>query len=41
MADKPALHAYSAILGSFFYAYSAIVCCFVIISFFLEKHYIP
>jgi len=37
----PAFHICRAILESFFYAYSAIVENFVIISFFLEKHYIP
>ena len=37
-AYKPALHIYGAILESFFYAYSAIVDSFVIVSFFLEKH---
>jgi len=36
-AYKPALHIYGAILESFFYAYSAIVDSFVIVSFFLEK----
>jgi len=35
-----AFHACSAILVSFFYAYSAIVDSFVKVSFFLEKHYI-
>jgi len=38
IAYKPAFHAYSDILDSFFYAYSAIVDSFVIVSFFLEKH---
>jgi len=41
MTYKPAFHAYNAILDSFFYAYSAIVDSFVVISFFLEKDYIP
>jgi len=41
MARKPAFHVYSAMLDVFFYAYSAIVDSFVIVSFFLEKHYIP
>jgi len=40
-AYKPAFHTYRAILESFFYAYSAIVDSFLIVSFFLEKHYIP
>ena len=40
-AYKPVFHIYRAILESFFYAYSAIVDNFVIVSFFLEKHYIP
>jgi len=39
-AYKPTFHIYRAILESFFYAYSAIVDSFVIVSFFLEKHYI-
>ena len=39
-AYKPAFHIYRAILESFFYAYGAIVVNFVIVSFFLEKHYI-
>jgi len=40
---KPAFHVNSAILDSFVYVYSAIVDSFVIpvVSFFLEKHYIP
>jgi len=38
MANKAAFHAYCAILTSFFYAYSAIVDSFVIVSLFLEKH---
>jgi len=41
MADKPAFHAYSAILDSSCYAYGVIEDSFVIVSFFLEKHYIP
>jgi len=40
-AYKPAFHIYRVILESFFYAYSIIVDIFVIVSFFLEKHYIP
>jgi len=40
-AYKPAFHVCNAILESFFYAYRAIVDSFVIVSFFLEKHYIP
>jgi len=40
MAYKPAFHACSAALDSFFYAHSAIVDSFVIVSFFLENHYI-
>jgi len=40
MTYKPAFHDYSAILDNFFYTYSAIVDSFVIVSFFLEKHYI-
>jgi len=36
MAHKPAFHAYSAILDSFFCAYCAIVDSFVIASFFWE-----
>jgi len=41
-AYKAIFHIYRAILESFFYAYyNAIVDISVIISFFLEKHYIP
>jgi len=36
-AYKPAFHIYRAILESFFYAYSAIVDSFVIVSFFLRN----
>jgi len=36
MAYRPAFHAYSNILHSFFYAYSAIADGFVIVSFFLK-----
>jgi len=36
MAHKPTFHAYSTILYSLFYAYSAIVDSFVIVSFFWE-----
>ena len=39
MAYKPAFHAHTAILDSFFYAYSVILNSFVIV--FLEKRYIP
>jgi len=38
---KTAFHIYRAILESFFYVHSATVDSFVIVSFFLEKHYIP
>jgi len=38
-AYKPAIHIYRAILESFLYTYSAVVDSFVIVSFFLEKHY--
>ena len=38
-AYKPAFHIYRAILESFFYAYSAIVDSFVIVSLCLEKHF--
>ena len=41
MTYKPAFHAWRDILHSFFYAYSVIVDNFVIVSLFLEKHYIP
>ena len=41
MTYKPAFHAYSAILDSFFYAYCGMVDSFVIVPLFLEKHYIP
>jgi len=41
MGNKPAFNAYSAIVDSFYCAYSAIVDTFLIISLFLEKHYIP
>jgi len=37
MAYKPAFHAYSPILDSLFYPYSAIVDSFVIVSFFLRN----
>jgi len=37
MAYKPAFHAYSAILDSFFYIYSAIVDSLVIAVFFKEN----
>jgi len=37
MAYKQAFHAYSTMLDSFFYAYSAIAFR----DSFLEKHYIP
>jgi len=37
MAYKQALHAYSAVQDSFFYAYSAIVDSSVIVSFFLRN----
>jgi len=40
-AYKPTFHVCNAILESFFYGYRAIVDSFVIVSFFLEKHYIP
>ena len=40
-AYKPAFHIYRAFLENFFYAYGATVDNFVIVSFFLEKHYIP
>jgi len=36
-ACKPAFHICRAILESFFYAYSAIVDSFVMVSFFLRK----
>jgi len=39
MAYKQAFHAHSPMLDGFVYAYSAIVDSFVIVSFFLEKHY--
>jgi len=38
---KPAFHACSSILDSFFYAYSFILDSFVIVSLSLENHYIP
>jgi len=38
MAYKPAFHAYSPVLDSFFYIYSTIVDSFVTVLFFLEKH---
>ena len=38
---KPAFHIYRAVLESFFYVHRATVDSFVIVSFFLEKHYIP
>jgi len=41
MAYKPIFHAHIATRDVFFYASSAIVDSFVIISFFLEKEYIP
>jgi len=41
MTCKPAFHAHSAILDSFFYACSAIVDSFERVYLFLEKHYIP
>jgi len=37
MAYKPPFHVDSPITGNFFYAYSAIVGSFVIVSFFLRK----
>jgi len=37
MGCKPAFHACSATLDSFFYAYSAIMNSFVTVSVFLEK----
>jgi len=40
MVYKPGFHANSAILDSLFYAYGVIVDSFVIVSLFLEKHYI-
>jgi len=40
VAYKQAFHDYSDILDGFFYAYSAIVDRFVIVLFFLKKHYI-
>jgi len=39
MAYNPAFHAYSVILNSAFYAYSAIVDSFMIVCFYIEKHY--
>jgi len=36
-----AIHAYSAILNSSFYAYSVVVDSFVIACFYVEKHCIP
>jgi len=41
MAHRPTFHANSTILDSFIHAYGAIVDSFVIVSFLLEKHYIP
>jgi len=41
MAYNPAFHAYSTILNISFYAYNAILDSFVIVCFYLEKHYIP
>jgi len=41
MAHVPAFHTNGAILNSSFYAYSAIVDSFVIVCFYVEKHYIP
>jgi len=41
MANNPAFHAYSAILNSSFHAYSATADSFVIVCFYVEKHYIP
>jgi len=41
MAYNPVFHAYIATLDLFFYASSAIVDSFVIVSLFLEKEYIP
>ena len=40
MAYKQVFHACSAILDSFFYAYSAIVDSLVMVSFFLKEDYI-
>jgi len=41
MANNPDFHAYSTILNSSFYAHSGIVDSFVIVCFYVEKHYIP
>jgi len=41
MVYKPVFHVYSAILNCSFYAYSAIVDSFVIVCFYVAKHYIP
>jgi len=41
MVCNPAFHAYSAILNSSFHAYSTIVDSFVIVCFYVAKHYIP
>jgi len=40
VAYKQAFLAYSPVVDSFFLAYTAIVDSFVIVSLFLEKHYI-
>jgi len=40
MPYNPAFRVYSAILNSSFNAYSAIVDNFVIVCFYVEKHYI-
>jgi len=41
MAYNPAFHAYSAIVNSSFYPYSAITDSFAIVCFYVEKHYVP
>jgi len=41
MAYNPTFQTSRAILNSSFYAYSATVDSFVIVCFYVEKHYIP